>query len=926
MMLFTPKTLIAAALVCTAPAALAANTYASGKLDNGLQYHVLTVPSEPGRIDVRLQVGVGASDEDGVKEIGAAHMVEHMVFRRAPAFPDGVGDTLVAQGWRRGANFNAMTNYERTLYMFSPNKGKTQLEDTLKALSAMMSPHAFSDEDWQKEKQIVMNEWRGGQGLNERMNRKRAAIIRNGSRQARYAIIGTPESIAGMDVSVLQDFHRRWYVPNNMQLMISGDIKPAQARALIEKHFGALKAGKLPERGGAYYEPELRQGWHTARLQDKDSGGSHVMLAFRLDDSPERDYQSNEGRKARLIERAAAKILAERIKNQKPALPKQVSSITLRKSDIGRRTSAVALFASVSPDGHDAGLNELLKLRAQLLAQAVSQKEFDGYTAELKKTIAAAKRKTALPEPFGDAIQSVSENAFAGKPVRTPAQNAALAEALLPEITAEDITARIRSWLEADDRLVQFQAPGLAEIDIPAAADIAARADRALKTKQPPLLEAAAPVQGKFADRPQRGEILSETRDKKHNITRWKLQNGDQVIVWQHPAAAGKTYLQTISSTGFMQKNLLPWQIQTGAQLVWQSAPQGFTPQQLDAWKKQRTISLSQDIKAQYGKTAGNAPDRHFADLLHLYHAYTATPQAGEGYRDAIAQMVRQIPLRASSERAAREDAVSQLRYGRRDIYPAPDQEALEAVEPHNLLDYRRPSAEAPAVHYILTAQNPNALKPAVRTYLAAIPRKKTETAADLLPPSGAKAEHAALGAQAGRSDVNMWSFAETGWNPQTAAAVSALHRLAYEQLKAELRDKALGVYSLKFESTLNPDTRRVESSLRFTTTPERADTLYRLADKVLQKLPDAVSESYAAEAAKQLVQAEKGRLKQPETLLNRLVLSEQHYGDARYLSEMHALPQSLTRENLRRAAALMWQPQNRRVLVIDPQNSKDKP
>ncbi len=205
-----------APIAAIAQPAIAQNTYVSGNLKNGLQYLILTVPSEKGRIDVRVQVGTGASDENGSSEIGTAHMVEHMVFRSNPQYPNGIGDTLIANGWRRGANFNAVTNYERTLYMFSPNKGTAQLHETLKALSSMLAPHTFSSADWDKEKQIILAEWRNGLGVNERMNRKRTAVIRSGSRQARYAIIGTPESINNMPEQVLQDFHARWYVPNNM--------------------------------------------------------------------------------------------------------------------------------------------------------------------------------------------------------------------------------------------------------------------------------------------------------------------------------------------------------------------------------------------------------------------------------------------------------------------------------------------------------------------------------------------------------------------------------------------------------------------------------------------------------------------------------------------------------------------------------------
>ena len=177
-----PLIYLVAALILAAPAAQAENTYRSGTLENGLRYHLLRTPSEPGRLEVRLQVDVGASDENQGEE-GAAHMVEHMVFRRAPDYLQGLGDTLTAQGWRRGANFNAMTNYERTLYMFSPPRDKAQLHDTLQALAAIASPHPFSAEDWERERQVILAEWRSGQGLNERMNRRRTAITQH-QRQA----------------------------------------------------------------------------------------------------------------------------------------------------------------------------------------------------------------------------------------------------------------------------------------------------------------------------------------------------------------------------------------------------------------------------------------------------------------------------------------------------------------------------------------------------------------------------------------------------------------------------------------------------------------------------------------------------------------------------------------------------------------------
>ncbi|WP_066075839.1 M16 family metallopeptidase [Bergeriella denitrificans] len=915
---FIPQIIFAAAVSTVAVGAYAENTYSTGRLNNGLVYHVLNVPSEPGRVDVRVQVGVGASDENGTSEIGVAHMVEHMVFRAAPDYPQGVGETLIQQGWRRGANFNAMTNYERTLYMFSPNKGKVQLDETLKAAAAMMTPRPFAQADWQKEQQIIEAEWRNGLGVAERMNRKRNEVIRSGSRQSRHAIIGTQTSIQNTPVNVLEDFHRRWYVANNMQVMISGDITPEQARPLLEKYFGRLKTGELPDRSGAYYEPVLQNGWHVNQLQDKDSGGSFVAVLFRQNDAPSRVYDSEAGTRARMVDRFAARILAQRVKNELKDLPKAVSTITARKSDIGRESIAIGLVASVTPDGHNQGLTEILKLRERILRAPVTRAEFDDYMKTMRSTIARAKQKTTLPEPFGDAIQLVSENALNGKPVRTQAQNAASAEPVLNRLTPSEITARLQQWLNADDKLVQIQAPSLTEIKgFPNAAQIEAEA-AALQTAQLPPLQAKAEAgKGAFTAKAKKGEITAESYDQSLKITRWTLQNGDKVVLLQNPVAAGKVYLQAYGAAGFMSSNLNPWQSQLAQQIVWQSAPQGWTNEQLNEWKKQHKLSLNMRLNATNSKVDGSAADKEAENLFRLYQAYYTTPQVGEDYRDAIMTMIRRLTMDETASRAAKEKAVTDLRFGGK-AYLSPTQTDLEETEEPQLLAQWQSLSQAPTTYYILTAQKPRKIKPLVEQYLAAIERKPVESAKPYQALSGDKVERQNVNAEA-RTDVAAWSFSDEKWSPQTAAQTAILRTLAYEQLKAELRDKALGVYSLKFETTLNPETNRVESELRFTTTADKADGLWKLGETTLAKLPQTITEQQVAPLRSNFVEQEKGRLKNPETWLNRLVLSEQHFGDARYLNEMDKLPEAITVEKLQDTAQLLWNPQNRRVLIADP-------
>ena len=832
-----------------------------------------------------MQVGAGAADENGIEEIGTAHMVEHMVFRSAPDFPDGVGNALVAAGWRRGAEFNALTGHERTLYLFRSDKGRAGLEQALRALSAMMSPHVFSAEDWRQEKQIIEAEWRNGLGAAGRMNRWRTEVLRSGSRQARFAVIGTLESIRNTPPQVLEAFHRRWCVPENMQLVVSGRISPDEAVPLLEKYFGGLRQGSLPERGGSYYEPVLRQGWHVAETRE---GGSFTSVLFRFDDSPSRS-DDDDGERERNIDRIALHILTQRADKRQQGRPETGDRITVRKASIG---------------GHRAGLAAILELRERILRKPVTPLEFETGAAAVRDEAARAKRETGLPDGFEQAVQTVTEAVFAGKPVRTPAQKAEAAEAALRRIGPEDISRRLRQWLEADDKLVQVQSPDSDGVkDLPRPSEIAALAEKLRAAELPELPTDTA--NGGFTMRPEGGAIVAEQHERRLKITRWTLQNGDTVVVQNHPAADGKTYIRILGETGFMGAGSHPRLARTAQKTVWQSAPQGFTPVQLRSWMQRHRITLNMTLQADGSKIAGSVPDEETESLLRLYHAYAVSPQVGA----AESTLLQRVRAEEAADGAAKERAAEEIRFGR---IGEPVPVGAEAVGKPQFLAQWRNIIQVPAAVYILTGQSAARLKPLVGQYLAGIPRRPSENAAPRLPLSGSKMERRAVHSEA-RSDVSAWTFASRRWNPQTAVQIKLLRILARERLKTELRDKAAGIYSLKFEAVLNPARNRVESELHFTAAPDKAAILLRLGEETLAALPDTLTEQQLAPLRHRFIEHETGRLKNPEAQLERLIERE------RYPADEDSLAEILTLEKLREAAKLLWPSENRRVLIADP-------
>ena len=472
-------------------------------------------------------------------------------------------------------------------------------------------------------------------------------------------------------------------------------------------------------------------------------------------------------------------------------------------------------------------------------------------------------------------------------------------------IGPEDISRRLRQWLEADDKLVQVQSPDSDGVkDFPRPSEIAALAEKLRAAELPELPTDTA--DGGFTMRPEGGTIVAEQHERRLKITRWTLQNGDTVVVQNHPAADGKTYIRILGETGFMGAGSHPRLARTAQKTVWQSAPQGFTPVQLRSWMQRHRITLNMTLQADGSKTAGSAPDEETESLLRLYHAYAVSPQVGAA-ESTLSQRVR---AEEAADGAAKERAAEEIRFGRIGGEPVPV--GAEAVGKPQFLAQWRNIIQAPAAVYILTGQSAARLKPLVGQYLAGIPRRPSENAAPSLPLSGSKMERRTIHSEA-RSDVSAWTFASRRWNPQTAVQIKLLRILAGEWLKTELRDKAAGIYSLKFEAVLDPARNRVESELHFTAAPDKAAILLRLGEETLAALPDTLTEQQLAPLRRRFIEQETGRLKNPEAQLERLIERERYPADAESLAEI------LTLEKLREAAKLLWPSENRRVLIADP-------
>lgn len=885
-----------------------------GQLANGFKYTILPLHDEKGHIEMRLRVNTGSVDEND-DQAGVAHMVEHLVFRGTEAYPNGLMPYLHNQKWVRARNYNAVTTVDSTTYMLTPPTTAT-LDQSFEALSQMVFHAKLTQQDLNDERKIIMEEWRQGLGVGATMNEQRTAAVRADSRYTRHRVIGTSESIQSMPATQLQQFYQRWYVPNNMHLLLVGDVQPTQAKQAIQRYFGNVKAKTLPKRD--YLEPKLSDRLLINKIQDERSGVSQIAYVFRFDESKHRE-QTEAGRYARLVDRLALALLTQRLRNQSETLPKGVSAVVVRKADIGRNTVALGLFASVEPTSHQLGLKQIFSEIERIKRYPITEEELNKQKDLIFAQIENAKKHDGDRE-FAKWVQVMVETVLVDKPYLTQPEIAKLTEPMLKKITVAEVNQRISDWFSAKDRLVNYQPPRKTEIEPITEAmvnQMKVEVENAEIT-EPQKAKEIVPMSLNTVS--GKGKIEQAVDFNAQNVKHWILSNGDKVVWLKSPLAKDRTLFLAQSSAGFKAQGLQPWQAQIASQLIAQNAPADWEIEQLKHWKEQKKVNLSINQTATKLTFDGSVENSKLADLLRLYYAYQTETKVKDGLDEAKEAIARTIDLQSQkSDETERLKALSLLRFNLEEVNNLlPNKASLSSLTEQMLNDEWAKMVAAPTTFYFVNDVNEAEMKTLVSNFLADLPRKQALTSTQQLALAGKDEAKFAMNPEP-RSDVRLWSFTPHQWQGKDAMLVALVKNIASNKLKNRLRDQQLGVYSLRFESTLNPETQRIETELSFVTNPEMTDKLIEQARQVLLDLPNQISEEELKQTRNAFVKAEQERLKDARTWLSRLVLSETQFGDPRYLTEMQSLADEITLEKAKAIAGQIYNVENDKVFITMP-------
>jgi zinc protease len=239
-------TLLVFASVLLAPSILGAQRAELEKiikrrvLSNGLEVIVVEnhgVPLATIEVDVK-----NGSFTQSPEYAGLAHMYEHMFFRSNSKYPDS--ESFVGRAGDLGAVFNGTTAEERVNYYVTLSADS--MDAGIRFLASALIAPLFRQDELERERQVVIGEYdRNESSPFFQLNREMDKLLYPGN-FSRKNIIGDRQVILTTTPEKMRTIQRKYYIPNNSVLIVSGDVKPEQVFASAERELGKWKRGPDP--------------------------------------------------------------------------------------------------------------------------------------------------------------------------------------------------------------------------------------------------------------------------------------------------------------------------------------------------------------------------------------------------------------------------------------------------------------------------------------------------------------------------------------------------------------------------------------------------------------------------------------------------------------------------------------------------------
>lgn len=809
-----------------------------GRLDNGLTYYIRVNRKPEARAELRLAVNAGSVLEDE-KQLGLAHFAEHMAFNGTRNFKKHeLINYLESIGMRFGADLNAYTSFDETVYMLTvpTDTGKT-LEQGMQILEDWADNVTFDPGEIEKERGVVIEEWRLGQGADERMRDKYFPVLFRGSQYAARLPIGTRANLQTFKHQDLIRFYRDFYRPELMAVIAVGDFDAKRVEQLIKTHFGRIARRNGPAR--VDFPVPDHDSTLIAITTDKEATISTVSVYYKL---PLEEGNTVADYRVRIVERLFSNMLNDRLRELTQQANPPFLGASVAQGKLIRTKEAFFLSAATKDDEILRGLETVLKEAARVQRFGFTDSELEREKQNSLRYLESAYAEREKTES-SDYANEYSNAFLHAEPIPGIENELALTRALLPTITVKDVNALVQKWMTERNRVVVVQAPEKESVRVPTHSEILAVFDKVRGTT---LTAYADSVGGAdlIADLRPAGRVTSERKIDGVGITEWRLSNGARVLLKPTDFQADEIVMRAYSPGGTSMvedKDFLSAAFATA--LVSQSGFGAFSATQLSKALAGTVARVSPYINDLEEGLTGSASPRDVEKLLQLtYLAMTDARRDSAAYASLRSRFEAVLENKNRDPEAAFGDTLT-VTLAQYHFRARPFTTALlnEIDMERSLAIYHERFANAADFTFVFVGNfSVDSLRPFVEKYIGALPgTPAAEKVRDvgIRPPTGVVEKTVRRGVEPKSTTSIIFSgpFEFTLPNRLGLALMTDVLEL---RLRDVLREDLGGTYgaSVSSSSTREP-TPRYSVRVSFGADPQRLESLTKTVFEQIEKL-----------------------------------------------------------------------------------------
>ncbi|SCY60552.1 M16 family metallopeptidase [Desulfoluna spongiiphila] len=812
----------------------------TGTLANGLRYYIRQNPTPKDRVELRLNVRTGSLNETE-EERGLAHFVEHMAFNGIRHFEHNELIAFLEEaGLTFGAHTNAYTATDVTNYQLSIPLDRPELLDkAFLVLGDWADGLLFDEGEIEKEKGVIVEEWRMRDGVRKRVGDKSRAVLLSGSRYPLRDPIGLMPVVKGANRPLLKGYYDANYTPDRMSVVVVGNIDATEMKERIEKAMGGIAPRKA--RAAASKEVPLTPGLRVTTITDPElTAGTVAMDHFFL----RKPTTTCEGFKRDLTEQLAFAAFNRRVRKKITDRELPLLRAFARVTNIRGDLHTARFMARPVKGNVSEGLSGLYAEMERVRRFGFLAEELTEQKSAFKKALTEAARPDRRVESSDHAAAICEFDTYGGS-LTDPNQDLALYLKAAGTITTADLNQAFRRLLAPDSRSVIFTFPEKRKAETLTKPEIMNLAAKVQRKKLSPYTLAPA-ITALVTTPPKGGDVVKAEKMPAIEGQAFTLSNGTRLVVKPTANAPGEFLIRATATGGLSSVPDADYKrVSMAAGLVNQSGFAGIPQTELTRFLAGRDINVSPSIGANATLFSGGGATSEAETLFQMLRLYFTAPEVSpKALSIHKARMTQTINARAHDKKFCFTADAAEARHNDKFRDQPLAIGDLAGLTPEVLLaDYTGFFVSPSTFTFTVVGDvNPEKIANLAARYLGDLPaatnkKNKVDRGLRLKAVGGPESIRiTGKGDLADRASVSAFYEFEAPFSHKQSVQISILRRILSRRLRLSVREEKGGVYSISAKLRFQAEPAELfKASLSFTCDPQRVDELIPLTEGMIR-------------------------------------------------------------------------------------------